>query len=293
MRVVVTGGTGHLGGATVRVLGARGHDVVAAFSSKIMDLTNDDAVATLSRTLEGGAALVHLAAWHPPATASTTAEDRRRLLDVNVFGTMRALEAARGGRASCVVYASSFEVYGTPETSPIDEDHPTRPLSDYGATKLAGEDHLLAFGYEEKTRVVALRMPAVYGPGEKTPRLLPNCLAKVARGERPVVEGDGGDLRDELYVDDAALAIALALEKDAHGIFNVADGAEHSVADVARTAMKVAGMDGEPEAAPRKKPRLDYHMSIERAARELGFTPNVALEEGMRRQLAWLKEGSP
>jgi UDP-glucose 4-epimerase len=185
-----------------------------------------------------------------------------------------------------VVYASSFEVYGTPASPTIDEDHPTRPLTDYGATKLAGEDHLLAFAFEESTRVVALRMPAVYGPGEKTPRLLPNCLAKVARGERPVIEGDGGDLRDQLYVEDAARALVLALEKeDASGIYNVADGAAHSVADVARTAMKVAGMSGEPEVAERRKPRLDYHMSIAKAVRELGFRAEVTLEEGMRRQL--------
>lgn len=287
MKVVVTGASGHLGSAVVPLLEKRGH-VVRGFSSSSLDLAKDDAVATLARELEGGAALVHLAAWHPPATAATTAADRRRLIDVNVMGTMRALEAARG-RASVVVYASTFEVYGTPASSRIDEDHPTRPLTDYGATKLAGEDHLFAFAYEEKIRVVALRMPAIYGPGEDTPRLLPNCLAKVARGERPVIEGDGGDLRDQLFVDDAALAVALALEKDASGIFNVADGAAHSVAEVAKTAMKVAGLDGEPEVAPRKKPRLDYHMSIARAARELGFVAQVTLEEGMRRQLGSLR----
>lgn len=278
MKVVVTGATGHVGRALVPFLEQRGHTVIG--------LSSKDALPTL----DGKAALVHLAAWHPPATASTTAEDRRKLIDVNVMGTMRVLEAAREKRVTSVVYASTFEVYGTPEMSPIAESHPTRPLSDYGATKLAGEDHLLAYAYEEKTRVVALRMPAVYGPGEKTPRLLPNCLAKVAKGERPVIEGDGSDLRDQLYVDDAALAIALALEAEsAQGIYNVADGEEHSVAEVARTAMKVAGMSGEPDVADRKKPRLDYHMSIAKAQSELGFAPKVSLEEGMRRQLASLR----
>jgi UDP-glucose 4-epimerase len=278
MKVVVTGATGHLGSALVPLLRARGHEVVG--------LSSKDALPALG----GDVALVHLAAWHPPATAATTAEDRRKLIDVNVMGTMEILEAAREKRATSVVYASSFEVYGKPESSLIDEDHPTRPLSDYGATKLAGEDHLLAFAYEEKTRVVALRMPAVYGPGEKTPRVLPNSLSKVARGVRPVIEGDGGDLRDQLYVDDAALAIALALEKDsANGIYNVADGKEHSVAEIARLAMKVAGMGGEPEVTDRRKPRLDYHMSIAKAERELGFRAQVSLEEGMRRQLESLR----
>jgi nucleoside-diphosphate-sugar epimerase len=133
-------------------------------------------------------------------------------------------------------------------------------------------------------------MPAIYGPGERTPRLLPNSLAKVARNERPVIQGDGGDLRDQLYVDDAAHAVALAIEKDVVGIFNVADGVPHSVSEVARTAMRVAGMSGDPESAPRAKPRRDYHMSIERARRELGFAARVTLEEGMRRQLEAMRE---
>ena len=289
MKVVFTGASGHLGTALRACLEKRGHEAVG-LTSKELDLRDDTAVTYLGSFLKDRPVVVHLAAWHPPATAATDALDRRRLLEVNVMGTMRVLEACRGGQVSAVVYASSFEVYGRPESSRIDEDHPTRPLSDYGATKLAGEDHLLAFAYEETTRVVALRMPAVYGPGEKTPRLLPSCLGKVARGERPVVEGDGGDLRDQLYVDDAAKAIALAIETEsATGIFNVADGEPHSVAEIARLAMKVAGMGGDPATAERKKPRLDFHMSIATARRELGFVPDIAIEEGMRRQLASIR----
>jgi UDP-glucose 4-epimerase len=281
MKAVVTGATGHLGRAVVRELELRGHRVIGFSSS--LDLSHDAAIPALRAALEG-AALVHLAAWHPPATAATGPAELRKLFAVNVLGSMRALDAARGC-ASSVVYASSFEVYGEPKAAVIDEDHPTWPLSDYGATKLSGEDHAMAFAYEEKARVVCLRLPAIYGPGERTSRLLPNALAKVARGERPVVQGDGGDLRDQVYVEDAAYAVALALEKDSSGIFNVADGVPHSVFEVARTAMRLAGMTGDPEMAPRAKPRRDYHLSIERAQRELGFSARVTLEEGMRRQL--------
>jgi nucleoside-diphosphate-sugar epimerase len=149
MKIVVTGASGHLGKAVMRELSAR-HEV-KGYSSAELDITRDV-------TLEPCDALVHLAAWHPPATASTRAEDRARLLEVNVLGTMRVLDASR---ATNVVYASTFEVYGLPVASPIDEDHPTRPVTDYGATKLSGEDHALAYAYEEKARVVCLRMPAI------------------------------------------------------------------------------------------------------------------------------------
>lgn len=286
MKIVVTGCRGHLGQAVVRELGARGHTVIGLGSSQA-DLGSDSCIPVLAAALEGAGAIAHLAAWHPPATAATTAEDRRRLIDVNALGTLRVLEAAASSRA-VVLYASSFEVYGPPESMPIDEEHPTRPLSDYGATKLAGEDHALAFAAETDRRVACLRMPAIYGPGETTRRILPNCLERVAMGQRPIIHGDGGDLRDQLYVDDAARAVALAIESPrAAGIYNIADGEPHSVAEIARTAMELAGLAGEPETAPRQKPRLDFHMSVARAARDFGFRASVPLREGMRRQLAW------
>jgi nucleoside-diphosphate-sugar epimerase len=190
-----------------------------------------------------------------------------------------------------VVYASSFEVYGDAGSELTTEASRLDPISDYGATKLSGEDHLLAFAYEEKARVVALRMPTIYGPGEKTPRALPNFLKSVARRDRPRIQGDGGDLRDQLHVADAALALKLALETQAHGIFNVADGERHSIEDLARVALELGGLSGEPDRFERVKPRRDFHMSIDKARRELGFVPTMSLRAGMAEQLAWLRSG--
>lgn len=318
MRVVVTGATGHLGSYVTAELAAAGHEVVACSRSGalppavfgastaqrgqgdvravVLDVTQDGAVATLARELSADAVLVHLAAFHPPSTWSTGPSERRTLVETNVRGTMRVLEAARrsAGGASVVVYASSFEVYGeTPSDGAIDESARRMPITDYGATKLSGEDHLLSFGYEEHTRVVALRMPAIYGPGEHTPRALPNFLRQVARGERPVVFGDGADLRDQLHVRDAARALALAITSGASGIYNVADGEPHSIAQLATTALELSGLGGAPELRPRVKPRVDGHMSIARARAELGFSPGVRLRDGMAEQLAWLRASEP
>jgi nucleoside-diphosphate-sugar epimerase len=310
-KVVVTGATGHLGRSVVELLSKR-VDVVAAsragvlpsgadstsVSALALDIADEGCVAVLSRELGADVALVHLAAWHPPRTAGTTPSDRSRLLEVNVHGTMRVLEAARrsAGQAhvAAVVYASTFEVYGQPEhTGEVRESDRLSPVTDYGATKLSGEDHLLAFGYEEQARVVALRLPAIYGPGEVTERALPNFLRRVARQERPVIAGAGEDLRDQVHVRDAARAVELAVFGSAHGIFNVADGHAHSIAELAREALRVAELPGEPEFVPAEKPRYDFHMNIELARRELGFLPTVSLEDGMREQLEWLRRGAP
>jgi len=310
MKVVITGATGHVGRYAVDTLSRAGHHVVAisrsggspavpfgrparssALEALSLDLARESSVAALAGALTGAGALVHLAAWHPEQTASTSRAERRQLLEVNVHGTLRALEAARQSRVPLVVYASSFEVYGDAGSGFITEAARVEPITDYGATKLAGEDHLLAFAYEERARVVALRMPAIYGPGEKTPRALPNFLKAVARGERPSIHGDGEDLRDQLHATDAARAIGLALERPAHGIFNLADGERHSIEQLARLALEVGEVAGEPERRERVKPRRDFHMSIDKARRELGFAPSVDLRAGMAEQLAWLSHG--
>ncbi|HEU4536175.1 MAG TPA: SDR family oxidoreductase, partial [Polyangiaceae bacterium] len=220
MNVLVTGATGHLGRSVVHALASAGHRVTAASRSGAppaapfgaapapaglvaplaADLGDDAGVAALAAALAGVDAVAHLGAWHPPATAATTPDDRARLLAVNALGTMRLLEAVkRAGAKAAVVYASTFEVYGAPAADPVDEGHPTRPLSDYGVTKLAGEDHLVSFAQEDRVRYVALRLPAVYGPGEQTPRALPLFLRAVAAGEAPTIYGDGADERDLLY----------------------------------------------------------------------------------------------
>lgn len=310
-KVVVTGATGHLGRYVASALAAGGAQVVAfsrsgalprapfgapptAAHAVPLDIEREEAADVLAPHLGPEVALVHLAAWHPPATAKTTAADRARLLEANVFGTLRVLDAARRAGARVVVYASTFEVYGVPtEPGPVTEDARLNPISDYGATKLSGEDHLLAFAYEQRTRVIALRMPAIYGPGELTARALPNFLKRVAVGERPHIVGGGGDLRDQLHARDAALAVERALGATASGIFNVADGQPHSIESLATIALRVAGMSGEPSREPSSAPRYDFHMSIQRARETLGFEPQVPLEAGMAEQLAWLRAGAP
>jgi nucleoside-diphosphate-sugar epimerase len=314
-KFVVTGATGHLGRSVVHELARLGEVVALSRSgappqppyreaaqghvrSLAFDVANDACVETLRRELGPEVALVHLAAWHPPRTAATTAEDRARLLEVNVHGTMRVLDAARRkpsqpGVAS-VVYASTFEVYGIPKHSrPVLETDRLDPITDYGATKLSGEDHLLAFAYEEQTRVAALRFPAIYGSGELTARALPNFLRSVARGERPRVAGPGSDLRDQIHVRDAAAAVARAAVSNVSGIYNIADGQRHAILSLAEAALSVAGMIGAPERLPADRPSYDFHMSIERARQDWGFVPQVTLLEGMTEELAWLREQTP
>ncbi len=310
MKVVVTGATGHIGAYLCQRLARAGWEVVAASRSGrlprvafapepesgnvrplALDLSSESACEVLQTELGPEVSVAHLAAWHPPATAASTPSDRSRLLEVNVMGTLRVLDAVRAcGGARGVVYASTFEVYGVPSgAEPVTEAAATRPFSDYAATKLSGEDHLFAFAAEQGVPAMALRMPAIYGPGEHVSRALPNFLCSVARGERPKIYGDGLDLRDQLHAADAALGIECALGSRLSGTYNLADGEPHSVLALARAALAVAGLGGEPELLPAQKKRFDFHMSIAKIRAELGFEPQVRLAEGMAEQLRWLR----
>ncbi len=290
-KVLVLGASGHLGQAVARRLREDSFyddPIEAGRTSPLkVDLRSDDAIATLAGALDPETTLIHLAAWHPESTGSTTAEDRDALIETNVLGTMRALDAARQAGVKKVVYASTFEVYGLPDETPTTEHSRTYPLTDYGATKLSGEHHVQAVGDEEGIPWVALRMPAIYGPGESTPRALPNFLKRVAAGEAPVIFGDGQDLRDQLFIDDAARAIVESISSG-QGVFNIADGKPHSIEEIAELAVKVSGKKLEIERRERTKERYDFHMSIERARTELNFRGGVSLEDGMRAQYEWL-----
>lgn len=307
MKVVVTGATGHLGRFVVERLAHAGCELVAVSRSGrapeppfgrpalppqqtlALDLCTDDAVTALANVLGPEVTLVHLAGSRPDATDGTRAA-RDRLLDLDVMGTQRALEAAGRAGTRAVIYASSAEVYGVPQTpAALGEESATRPISDYGVVKLSGEDHLFAFAEEVGVRPVALRFAAIYGPGEHVSRPIPTFLRAVASGRVPEIVGDGSVPCDRIHAADAARAIERAVFTEARGVFNVADGEAHTLDRLATTALEVAGLPGKPERRPSTERSFGVHLAIQRARRVLGFEPEVRLEAGMREELAWLR----
>jgi UDP-glucose 4-epimerase len=302
VKVVVTGASGFLGGHVVGRLAAGGWEVVAASRSGgiptvagaaprdnvrglTLDLTSDESVAVLAAELGADVALVHLAARRAPDAGS----ERGELMSVNVLGTLRAFEAARGS-ASVVVYASSHEVYGASVlTRPLTERDPVMPDSDYAVTKLAGEDHLLAFAEEQQQRVVALRFAGLYGLGAEERPGISAHLHAVARGELPRLHGAGREVLAALHVADAALAVELALAPQVSGVFNVSDGAPHDSRSVAKLAIRLAELAGEPEHLPNSADRFHPGLDTARARSVLGFVPAMTLERGMREQLLGLQ----
>ncbi len=297
MRVLVTGGAGFIGSHLVRRLLREGYEVVVLDNFCTGRLENLEGVLESVEVVEGdlrdagaveGAlkgvdAVAHLAAL---VDVAESVEKPHLYLDVNVYGTLNLLRAAR--RVEVLVFASSAAVYGDPVRLPIDEEHPISPISPYGATKAAGEALVSAYARLHGFRPVILRLFNVYGPKQSRAYagVVTEFMRRIARGEPPVIYGDGTQTRDFVYVDDAVEYFVRALRDDGiRGVYNVGSGRPVSVLSLAETAARVMGRpDLRPVFAPPRPGDIKHSVArVDRAVRDFRYEPRVTLEEGLRR----------
>ncbi|RLF16549.1 MAG: UDP-glucose 4-epimerase [Thermoprotei archaeon] len=219
---------------------------------------------------------------------------------VNVEGTLNVLMAAKQTGVKKVVYASSSSVYGTPKYVPMDEGHPKNPSSPYAVSKLVAEEYCRVFSEVYGLEIVSLRYFSVYGPRQRPDQAVRAFAERIARGQPPIVYGDGSQTRDFTYVDDVVEATIKAAEVDDIGgeVFNIGFGRETSIKDLVHKLIKLMEVEGkvEPEFKPSYKgdfPRTLADNS--KARRVLGWEPTTSLDEGLRLFLEWFKShrGAP
>jgi UDP-glucose 4-epimerase len=220
----------------------------------------------------------------------------------NVNATMHLLQTCGSAGVRRIVYSSSSSVYGDTETLPKTESAEPLPRSPYAASKLAGEQYVLAFARAGLIEGVALRYFNVFGP-RQSPRsayaaVIPSFF-QAALEERPAaLYGDGRQTRDFTYVDnvvDANLLAASAPAPAANGcVANVGAGVRTSLRDLLCLVGAVTGRQiGCVLHPPRPGDVRDSLASLDRAERVLGYRPRVSLEEGLRRTWEWFAEESP
>ncbi len=306
MKALVTGGAGFLPSHVVDALLARGDEVVvlddfsSGFESNLpagasgLSIVRADVAdaAAVEGAAKGCDAIFHLAS---DASVPASVADPRRDCEANVMGTLAVLEAARRVDARRVVFASSAAVYGAPVRLPMDEDHPTRPLSPYGATKLAAEHLARAWGSTYGVEATVLRVFNAYGPRQRR-YVLHDLYRKMTRDPRDVeVLGTGEEVRDYVFVKDAARAIASAASHAAMGgrTFNVAGGSPTRVHDLARLLMAELGLNGGTRLRftgaswPGDLPAL---VADVRRLRDVGLAPRTPLATGLRVTVRWFRE---
>ena len=321
MKILVTGGAGFIGSAVVRLAVGRGHEVVnldaltyAANLENVAGVADSPLYAFERADIRDRAALDRVFGRHKPdAVMHLAAEshvDRSidgpgAFIETNVTGTYNLLEAARAywtrqGRPEGFRFhhISTDEVFGSlGETGQFTEDTPYDPRSPYSASK-AASDHLVRAWHETYALPVVLtNCSNNYGPFHFPEKLVPVVILNALHGREIPVYGDGGNVRDWLYVEDHADALLLCLEKGAVGrSYNIGGENEARNIDLVRTIC--AHLDElRPEGAPHDRqirfvtdrPGHDRRYAIDptRIRTELGWRPSVTVEEGLKRTVEW------
>jgi nucleoside-diphosphate-sugar epimerase len=314
-RVLVTGGAGFIGSHLVERLLADGHrvrvlDNFATGHRANLDFARRALAEGRCEILEGdlrdraavGRAVADVeVVFHEAALASVARSIAEPGLvdEVNVGGTLKLLEAARAAGVKRVVFAGSSSVYGNAADLPKHEEQRPVPISPYGVTKLTGEEYLRVFHHVYGLETVTLRYFNVFGPRQTADSeyaaVIPIFLARILRGERPVIYGDGEQSRDFTYIDDVVEANVLAATAPlaAGQTINVACGRRHSVGMLCRMLIEFAAAGVEPiHEAPRAGDVRHSQADISRARTLLGYAPEVEFAIGLRRTYDWFLSAS-
>ena len=343
--ILITGGCGFLGTNLVNYLSGKGYKVrildnlsapsrksfcqESAVNSLLSPQTVDSGLSTIDlvvgdirdyeavkKAAEGVGAVVHLAA-HTSVVESL--EKPREAWDINVNGTLNLLEACRLNKVDRFIFASSNAVVGEQEP-PIDETKIPRPLSPYGASKLAGEALCSTYYHSFGLKTISLRFSNLYGPhSEHKPSVIARYIDCARKGEPLVIYGDGNQTRDFVHVDDVCQAIHLSLTANSRPatadpqptqqtptslhqspsistslplsqptppwgeVFQIASGVETSINQLVELIQSM--VDGQLSVVrkPRRKGEIERNYSnIAKARRLLGFQPGIEFREGLR-----------
>jgi len=292
-RAVVTGASGFIGSALTRYLGAEGWDVVTVDRrtsvdgqppSRLTDVAQEGALAGL---LDVGTTIFHMAA--SADVAGSVANPRHDF--ANTFrGVFEVLEAARHA-GSRVVFPSTASIFDASNALPLSERAFPRPTSPYAAGKLGGEAYCHAYHRSYGVDVRIARLFSVYGVGMFR-FAIHDIVRKIQQDHDDlVILGDGTQVRDYLFIDDAVRGLAMVATEGASGEeYNVASGEPVRLLDLARL---IAELMGYPDIRIRPTGRsfagdtARWYADISKV-RALGFEPRVDLRDGLARTIAWL-----
>ncbi len=301
-KLLITGGAGFIGCNLIAHLAARGGYRITVLDNETMGTCSEidtpgvrflhgdiRDTAALTAALAGQDAVVHLAA---ETRVADSIADPEGTFAVNAEGSFRLLQAARAAGVARVVAASTGGAILGEATAPIDETMAARPLSPYGASKLAMEGYLSAFAGAYRMRTCALRFSNVYGPrSHRKGSVVAQFFRALLHDEPLVIYGDGTQVRDYLYVGDLVEGVRRALETGAGGVYQLGSGQGTTLNDLAAAMARVVGLKNVPL---RYEPfRVgEVHTTwcaIDRARAAFAFQAATGLDEGLTRTWAWFR----
>lgn len=308
LNIMVTGGAGFIGSHLVDRLIEMGNHVIAYdnfdeyYAGKNRNIQNHvgdpnfDLVKadildydTLRKAMNKVDIVFHLAAQ---AGVRYSLENPIKTNTVNTAGTLNVLRAAKQNRSKKIVFASSSSVYGVPQYMPVNEKHPTNPVSIYGASKLAAEKYCRILGLP----TIILRYHTVYGPRQRPDMAIHKWIQRLFQNKPPIIYGDGEQTRDFTHIDDIIDGTLKSVETEGveKEIFNLGSGSNVSVNTVVELLLK---LNDKTDIKPiYTKPKLGdvphTHADISKARNLLGYNPKVTFESGIQQFIKWYKSPS-
>jgi len=304
--ILVTGGAGFIGSHLVRALVKRGLKVrvldnVSRNVNNVQDLTKQGKIDFLkgdirnknhvTLAMKGIEYVFHEAA----VCLNRCVAFPKEAVEVNLEGSYNVFGAAIQAKVKKIIFASTSSVYGEPEYIPIDEKHPTNPVTPYGATKLCVDHFARFFAKKHGMKFIGLRYFNVYGPNQSTDAYYTSVInlfiKRVLLGARPIILGSGEQTFDFTYISDVVRANLLAMESDIENeMFNVGFGYPCSIETLAWMILKAFNSDQKPEFIAREVPITRRICNPKKIERFLDFHCQVILEDGLKKLIDYIKK---
>lgn len=295
MKVLCTGSLGFIGRHVVSTLLSAGHEVRPtdkkpephmASSGIWVDITNFNQLEMIFQNNKFDA-IIHLAAQ---PSLQTSIENPIHDANVNIIGTLNLLELCKRHEVNRFVFAGTSAVYAPKEDGIYQENDAVGPLAPYGVSKATAERYIQISGLS----YAILRLGNVYGPGQEplgVNQLIPRALAHIYQEKHFVINGDGEQKRDFVYVKDVADAFVKAVESDVDGVFNVANGLSWKVFDVLELVKFHTGFDKKFVHGPEQEGELrNVVLPSHFAYNKLGWKAETSLDDGIAKTVkAWPK----
>ena len=304
MKILVTGGAGFIGSHVADAFIDQGHEVVIVDNLSMGRMENVNPRAKFVKMNIQDAEIVELfekekfdVVNHHAAQMDVRLSVADPIFDANnnILGTINLLQAAvKNGVKKFMFISSGGAIYGEHDYFPADEEHPTRPLSPYGITKLTGEKYIHFYHHVYDLNFVILRYANIYGP-RQSPTGEAGVVAifssRMLNGEQTTVNGDGLQTRDYVFVGDVVNANLKALDYDSNDYFNIATGIETNVNELFHQLNHLTNANAKEVRGPAQPgEQLRSVLNIQKAKKLLNWIPQVSLNEGLAQTVEFFKQ---